>query len=211
VGAEIEPRENPETELERLRALSEQAEGGDEGARAELRRAVAESSPGVIAEASGIARRVEWMLVRTVSAGEPLMQEALAERMRRMRTEIAGERPTPLEALLAERVVAGWLLVEVLEGLVAAQYRRDAKSARVGPAYLIQHLTSPYRLLSRRAARIMRYSRPRGASRWIGPDDDMILLARLIVGPNNGTGRSAMRRPNRLFLVTFFATNFSPP
>jgi hypothetical protein len=78
VGAEIEPRENPETELERLRALSEQAEG----ARAELRRAVAESSPGVIAEASCIARRAEWMLVRTVSAGEPLMQEALAERMR---------------------------------------------------------------------------------------------------------------------------------
>jgi hypothetical protein len=82
VGAEIEPRENSETELERLRALSEQAEGGDEGACAELRRAVAESSPGVIAEASGIARRAEWMLVRTVSAGEPLMQEALAERMR---------------------------------------------------------------------------------------------------------------------------------
>jgi hypothetical protein len=138
VGAEIEPRGNPETELERLRALSEQAEGGDEGARAELRRAVAESSPGVIAEASGIARRAEWMLVRTVSAGEPLMQEALAERMRRMRAEIAGESPTPLEALLAERVVAGWLLVEVLEGLVAAQYRRDDKSARVGPAYLLQ-------------------------------------------------------------------------
>jgi hypothetical protein len=133
-----------------------------------------------------------------------------------MRAEIAGESPTPLEALLAERVVAGWLLVEVLEGLVAAQYRRDAnrrdaKSARVGPAYLIQHLTSSYRLLSRRAARIMRYSRPRGASRWIGPDDDMILLARLIVGPNNGTGRSAMRRPNRLFLVTYFPTNFSTP
>jgi hypothetical protein len=132
VGAEIEPRETSETELERLRALSEQAEGGDEGARAELRRAVAESSPGVIAEASGIARRAEWMLVRTVPAGEPLMQEALAERMRRMRAEIAGESPTPLEALLAERMVAGWLLVEVPAGFVAAQYRRDAKSAR-GP------------------------------------------------------------------------------
>jgi hypothetical protein len=138
VDAEIEPRENPETELKRLRALSELVEGGDEGARAELRRAVAESSPAVVAEASGIARRAEWMLVRTVSAGEPLMQEALTERMRRMRAEVAGENPTPLEALLAKRVVAGWLLVEVLEGLLAAQYRRDATSARVGPAYLIQ-------------------------------------------------------------------------
>ena len=38
-----------------------------------------------------------------------------------MRAEIAGESPTLLEALLAERVVAGWLLVEVLEGLVATR------------------------------------------------------------------------------------------
>jgi hypothetical protein len=56
-----------------------------------------------------------------------------------MRGEIAGENPTPLERLLAERVVAGWLLVEVLEALVAAQFRRDApKASRVSPSYTIQ-------------------------------------------------------------------------
>jgi hypothetical protein len=95
--------------------LSKNAESGDKEARAELRRAVAESSPTVIAEASDVARRAERMLVKTISAGEPLMQETLEARLDHMRGEIAGEHPTPLERLLAERVVAGWLLAEVQE------------------------------------------------------------------------------------------------
>jgi len=139
-GHEIEPREDLEPKLERLRALSKEAEGGDgrSQARAELRRALAMSSPEVIAEASSVARRAEWMLVQTISAGDTLMQEALQARMQDMRAEIAGENPTPLELLLTERVVAGRLLVEVLEGLIAAQYQRDVKAHRVAPTYVIQ-------------------------------------------------------------------------
>jgi hypothetical protein len=38
-----------------------------------------------------------------------------------MRAEIAGENPTPLEVLLTERVVACWLLVELVEWLMATQ------------------------------------------------------------------------------------------
>jgi hypothetical protein len=67
------------------------------------------------------------------------MGEALQARMRHMRAEIAGENPTPLEVLLTERVVAGWLLVEVLEGLIAAQYRPDLTDRRLGLGFLIQH------------------------------------------------------------------------
>jgi hypothetical protein len=119
--------------------LSEKAEGGDRDARAQLRQAVASCSPAVIAEASDVARRAERMLVKTISAGEPLMQEALETRLEHMRGEIAREHPTPLEILLAERVVAGWLLVEVLEALIAAQFNRDApKGSRVSPSYTIQ-------------------------------------------------------------------------
>ena len=138
MSAEIEPREELEPKLARLQALSKEAEGGDKEARKELRRLVRDSSPEVIAEASGIARRAESMLAKTISAGEPLMHEAIQERMRQMRAEIAGEDPTPLEVLLTERVVAGWLLVEVLEGLIAAQYHRDVNAHRVPPGHIIQ-------------------------------------------------------------------------
>jgi hypothetical protein len=67
------------------------------------------------------------------------MEEALYARLRDMRKEIAGDNPSPLEAMLAERVVAGWLLVEVLEALISAQYSRhigDGKRASL--SYLLQ-------------------------------------------------------------------------
>ena len=139
MSPEIEPRDERETQIGWLQALSSQAEGGDKRARAELRQAVAECSPAIIAEASNVARRAEKMLVETISAGEPLMQETLKVRLDHMRAELAGENPAPLERLLVERVVAGWLLVEVLEALLTAQFSRDApKSSRVSPSYTIQ-------------------------------------------------------------------------
>jgi hypothetical protein len=138
VPGALELSEDVRGRLAELRALSEKAEAGDKEARKELRRLVRASSPEVIADVSDIARRAEWMLVKTISAGKPLMEEALQERTHQMRSEIAGENPTPLEVLLTERVVAGWLLVEVLEGLIAAQYQRDVTAHRVPPAHVIQ-------------------------------------------------------------------------
>jgi hypothetical protein len=135
----LQPAENLETEIDRLRYFSDKAEDGDKDARRELRRLVERASPAAIAEASSVARRAEGMLIKTISAGEPLMQETLRVRLRDMRAEIAGDNPTGLEALLAERVVAGWLLVEVLEALISAQYGREVdKSARSSPTHILQ-------------------------------------------------------------------------
>jgi hypothetical protein len=138
VPGELELSEDARGRLREFKVLAEKAQAGDKEARTELRQLLRASSPEVIAEASGIARRAEWMLVKTISVGRPLMEEALPERMDQMRSEIAGENPTPLEVLLTERVVAGWLLVEVLEGLIAAQYQRDVKAHRVPPTHIIQ-------------------------------------------------------------------------
>ncbi len=55
-----------------------------------------------------------------------------------MRAEIAGDNPTPLEALLTERIVSLWMLTALLEVLISAQYQRDLKSKRSPPSYLIQ-------------------------------------------------------------------------
>jgi hypothetical protein len=138
VPGALELSEDARGRLTELRTLSEKAQSGDQEARKELRRLVRESSPEVIVEASSIARRAEMMLVKTISAGKPLMEEALQERMDQMRAEIAGENPTPLEVLLTERVVSGWLLVEVLEGLIAGQCQRDVTAHRVPATVVIQ-------------------------------------------------------------------------
>ena len=135
----LELSEDTKDRLAELKAVSEEAEAGDRNARKRLRQLVRSSSPQVIAEASDFVGRAEWMLANTISAGQPLMCEAIQERMRQMRSEIAGQSPTPLEVMLTERVVAGWLLVEVLEGLISAQYQRHTdKTACVPPGYILQ-------------------------------------------------------------------------
>jgi hypothetical protein len=103
-------------ELARLQELSTKAEAGDKEARRELRRMLQESSPQVVAQATDLARRAERPLVKVAAAGDPLSEEALPLRLEQLRAEIAGDNPTPLELLLAERVVALWFLVQFLDG-----------------------------------------------------------------------------------------------
>ena len=132
----LELSEDVKEKLAELRALSERAEDGDKEARRELRRTIRASSPEIVARASDVARRGQRVLAETIAGGEPLMEEALCAKLDLMRAEVAGENPTALEALLAERLVSSWLLVEVLEALMNAQLKRGKDTPRVPPSYL---------------------------------------------------------------------------
>ncbi len=121
--------------LAELRAVSEKAEAGEENARKELRRRLAEESPEVVARCSDSARSYRTLLAERSSGGDPLRQEAISERATRMAYELAGENPQPLEMLLSERVASLWVLVELQEVLLAAwYYKADATS----PAFVLQ-------------------------------------------------------------------------
>ena len=122
--------------LAELRELSAKAEGGNREARRELRRAVRSSSPEVIGRASDFARKGQRILIETISDGEPLMEEAISARLDLMRTELAGESPSALELLLVERIVSNWLLVEILETLTSAYFKRGEGIQRPPPSYL---------------------------------------------------------------------------
>ena len=119
-----------------LVAAGDRAEDGDPEARRELRRAVKESAPEVIARCSNIARTYRWVAADTAAGRNLLVQEAMVEQARRMASEIAGENPSPLEVLLAERIASLWVLVEAQEALLSATYRRGQENP-VGPAYVI--------------------------------------------------------------------------
>lgn len=118
---ELELPEETKARLAELKELSDRAEAGEEGARRELRRAVRESAPGVIARASDVGRKASRMLAKTAGGGEPLIEEALYARLDMMRAEIAGDDPTPLEVLLTEHVVSSWMLVALFDALMAGQ------------------------------------------------------------------------------------------
>jgi len=121
-----------------LQDLANKAEDGDEDARKELRVALRESAPVVIARCSNTARIYRGILARTASGGNPLVAEAIKERAARMAGEIAGEHPTPLEALLSDRIASLWVLVELQEALNAAWYRRTDDGKRVSPDYMLK-------------------------------------------------------------------------
>ena len=126
----LELSKDAKERLAKLKELSAKAEGGDKAARAELRKAVRESSPEIVREASDIARRGQWGLIKTAAAGEPLMEEALAARLDLMRRELGGPEPTPIEVLLIERVVSSWILLKLLE-LLNSAYLTSADKQQV--------------------------------------------------------------------------------
>ncbi len=135
----IELPEETKLRLKELKALSEAAEGGDEEAKRELKRALLASSPEVIARASDVGRMAAHLLIDTAAGKDPLIKYALSARMDLLRAEIAGENPTPLESLLTERVVACWILVETFEALIAPQLWTNGKAKNILPLPILRH------------------------------------------------------------------------
>jgi hypothetical protein len=130
--------ELPEATRERiyeLQELSDKAQDDDEEARQELRHRLAQEAPEVVARCSDSARSYRRLLAKRSSAGNPLVEEAISERARRMALELAGEAPTPLAVLLSERVASLWVLVELQEALLAAYYY---KASAASPAFVLQ-------------------------------------------------------------------------
>lgn len=105
-GAALELTDGARARIKELRVLSERAEEGDQEARRELRRALRSSAPEVIARCADTSRGYRRVLAQTAAAKDLLVEEAIVEQARLIADEIAGERPTPLEVLLAERIAS---------------------------------------------------------------------------------------------------------
>jgi hypothetical protein len=131
----LELTEATRKRIRELQELADKAEGGDDGARLELRRRLREESPDVVAGCSDSARSYRRLLAERSSGGNPLRKEAISERAGRMALELAGENPTPLEVLLSERVASLWVLVELQEALLAAWYY---KAKATSPTFVLQ-------------------------------------------------------------------------
>ena len=90
-----------------LRALIERAQDGDKAALPELRTMLDEAPR--IARFVDLARTLERSIVEKMSGDDMFVQEAIPRNLETMRKEIAGENPSPLERLLAERIAVCWL------------------------------------------------------------------------------------------------------
>jgi hypothetical protein len=81
--------------LEVLRKLSKKAEAGDEDARKELKQAVRESSPAVIARASDVGRKAQHLLIQSASGGDLLIEYALSGRLDASERRSSARTPRP--------------------------------------------------------------------------------------------------------------------
>lgn len=93
------------------------AQDGDEEALSLLKRALDEA-PG-LARIINLARDVERGIIEKLSGDDVFTQEALPRNLEAMRREIAGENPSPLERLLAERISACWLELQYFQAIYA--------------------------------------------------------------------------------------------
>ena len=105
----------------KLRDLSGRAQDGDEEAALNIRK-ILDGSPDLAwLFIKGPAKMAESALIDTFTKDEDLAsKELLRHQLESMRVEVAGENPSALERLLAERVVATWLEVQLFEALYAA-------------------------------------------------------------------------------------------
>jgi hypothetical protein len=136
VSGMLELSDEARERIDELQALSRKVQEGEEGARAQLRRAVKESAPEVIARCADSARMYRRLAATTASGNNPLAEEAIVAGAELLAQEIAGENPSPLEVLLAERIASLWVLVELQEALLAAWYGGQSNSVSV--PYLLQ-------------------------------------------------------------------------
>jgi hypothetical protein len=104
----------------KLRDLSERAQDGDEEAALNIRKILDDSPDLAWLFIEGPAKMAESALIDEITKdGDLASKEFLRHQLESMRVELAGENPSPLERLLAERVVATWLQVQLFEGLYA--------------------------------------------------------------------------------------------
>jgi hypothetical protein len=114
--------------LDELRLLVAQLHEGDEEAPRRIRRALEETPDSAQILSNIVAKRAERIFVKKLCDDDLLLKEALSLQLETMRKEVAGPDPSPLERLLAERVVACWLQLQHAESACAANLGKPTTS-----------------------------------------------------------------------------------
>jgi hypothetical protein len=115
--------------VEKLRDLTGKAQDGDEEAALDIRNILDENPDLAWRFIKGPGKMAEEALIDEFTRDKDLAsKELLKHQLKSMRVEVAGENPSPLERLLAERVVATWLQVQFFDSLYAFGMKNEVMS-----------------------------------------------------------------------------------
>src|SRR5829696_6039829 len=116
--------------VERLAELVEKAGKGDKNPLPEIRKILKES-PELAWQLMDVSRVAEWRYTEMMLKEEDFgKKEVLRNQLAAMREEIAGDNPSPLERLLAERIVLTWLQIQLFEDLYASSLSKSMTFAQ---------------------------------------------------------------------------------
>ena len=117
--------------IDRLNALTDRAEAGDQAALAQAV-AVYDALPSLWPAANLLQAQVEAALVDAlVPADQLFTREVVARQLERMRAGLLGPAPSPLDRLLADRVVLCWLDAVHADAVLARAHAGGASLARL--------------------------------------------------------------------------------
>jgi hypothetical protein len=123
------PEPTPATPAESdLRAALERARRGDRSALAGLRAAL-DAHPEIWEQYGDLAAHAHRSWVELIAGTDLALAEALARKAAALEAELAGPVPSPLERLLAGRVVACWLQVHHADATLAQAGEVSIKQA----------------------------------------------------------------------------------
>jgi hypothetical protein len=128
---------NGQALAEDLRALVRRAEQGDTSVLPQLRRLLDET-PALWEHYGDLARHAEQSWLALVSGPNLCLQESLQRQLGKLRAELAGETPTPLERLLVDRILACWLQVHYADAAFAQLKDKECRPAQLRSAAHLQ-------------------------------------------------------------------------
>jgi len=135
--------EESEKAVEKLRDLLSLAKKDQENAMPKIRQILSEH-PDLAWRFVHLAHMAEDILIGKVTReGDLATKELFRSQLKAMREEVAGENPSPLERLLAERIVATWLQIQLFEDLYASGMSKGMTIAQGG--YHQKRLDQTYR------------------------------------------------------------------
>lgn len=108
------PADPQEARYNELMALVRRAENGDESAMQSLRQEY-DQVPVIWEQTGDLAAQLIRSLARRMGGKNLVVRESIEQKCKTMRGQLAGPNPTPLESILAERIVACWLTLQQAE------------------------------------------------------------------------------------------------
>jgi hypothetical protein len=138
-AAGVPPPQEPE-ELLRLRRLVEAANTGDAAAIADLRLYLDEN-PHVWKHVGDLGKVARQSWISLIARDDVLAVEALQRQLAQLAADLVGDDPGPIDRLLADQILASWLEVNHLHGVVADAKGGNATTQKL----LLQRLESAQR------------------------------------------------------------------